>query len=67
MISYVTKKESLCLFKTDREKQGNLCFIRREPHPESRKSADTAFSMLLREFRGEIVHGDKMILYSMEN
>ena len=67
MKSYVTKKENLCLFKTDGEKQGNMCFIRRESHTEIGKSTDTAFSSLLREFRGEIVNGDKMILFSVEN
>ena len=67
MKSYVTKKESLCLFKTDREKQGNTRLIRRDSHSESGKSTGSAFSTLLREFRGEIVIGDKMILFSVEN
>ena len=67
MKSYVTKKENLCLFKTDGEKQRNTRLIRREPHSESGKSTDPVFATVIREFRGEIVNGDKMILFPVEN
>jgi len=67
MKSYVTKKENLCLFKTDCEKQGNMRFIRRNSHPEIGQSTGKVFSTLLKEFRGEIVNSDKMILFSLEN
>jgi hypothetical protein len=67
MKSYAEKKESVCLFKTDRKEQGNSRFIRREAGHESGKSTGSAFSMFLKEFRGEAVNSDKMILFSVEN
>ncbi|HNX22936.1 MAG TPA: hypothetical protein PKG60_02735 [Spirochaetota bacterium] len=67
MNGYVTKKESICLFKTDREEQRGKGFVRGRKHQKSGETSCETVSALLREFRGEIVSADKMILYSMEN
>lgn len=67
MNAYVTKKENLRVFKTDTEKQRGKSFVRGRNYPESGKASTDVLSSLLREFRGEIISNDKMILYSFEN
>jgi hypothetical protein len=67
MKNYVTKKENLCVFKADGEKSGNMRLIRGKKYNEIGKFPDTALSMLLREFRGELVNCDKMNLFPLEN
>ncbi len=67
MNGYVTKKDGLCLFTTDREEQRGKGFVRGRKHKESGKNSCEPLSALIREFRGEIVSGDKMILFPMVN
>ena len=64
---YVTKKESIRLFKTDREEQRGKGFVRGRKNQKSGETSCETISALLREFRGEIVSSDKMILFSFEN
>lgn len=65
MNGYVTKKESICLFKTDREEQRSKGFVRGRKSTESGKTSSDILSTIIKEFRGEIVSSDKMILYSL--
>ena len=67
MNGYITKKENLRIFKTDGEKQRSKGFVRGRNYTESGKASCEVLSTLLREFRGEIVSNDKMILFPMEN
>lgn len=67
MNGYVTKKESIRIFKTDREEQRGKGFVRGRKHKESGKAPCDALSAIIREFRGEVVSGDTMTLYSFEN
>jgi hypothetical protein len=67
MKRYVTKKENLCVFKTDKDKQGNSCFIRGKKYSENGKHPDSVLSILLEEFRGEFVRCDSINLYPVEN
>lgn len=67
MNGYITKKDNICIFKTDREEQRGKGFVRGRNYKESGKTTCEALSSLIREFRGEIVSNDKMILYPLEN
>ena len=67
MNAYVTKKESIRIFKTDREEQRGKSFVRGRNYKESGKTSCEVLSSLLREFKGELVTGDKMILFPLEN
>lgn len=67
MNGYVTKKESIRLFKTDREEQRSKSFVRGRKNKEGGKSFDETLNDLIREFRGEVVSSDKMSLFPLEN
>jgi len=67
MNGYVTKKENLRIFKTDRKEQRGKGFVRGKNYTESGKASCEVLSSLIREFRGEIVSNDKMILFPIEN
>jgi len=64
MNGYVTKKENIRIFKTNGEEPRGKGFIRGKNSKKSGESACDAISNLVREFRGEIVCGDKMKIYS---
>ncbi len=65
MNGYVTKKDNIRIFKTDREEQRGKGFVRGRKHKEGGKTPCEALSVLIREFRGEIVSSDKMITYPL--
>jgi hypothetical protein len=65
MNGYVTKKENIRIFTTDREEQRGKSFVRGRKHTESGKNSCEPLSALIREFGGEIVSSDKMILYPL--
>jgi len=67
MNGYVTKKENLRVFKANREEQRGKSFVRGRSYKESGKASCDVLSSVLREFRGEIVSNDKMILFPFEN
>lgn len=67
MNGYVTKKENIRIFTTDKSEQRSKGFVRGRKHTESGKSSCEPLSALIREFRGEIVSGDKMTLYPLIN
>jgi len=67
MNGYVTKKDNICIFTTDREESRGKGFVRGRKYKESGKTSCEAVSALVREFRGEIVNSDRMILYPLEN
>ena len=67
MNGYVTKKENIRVFKADREEQRGKSFVRGRKYQEGGKTSCDTLSALIREFRGEVVSSDKMILYSFEN
>jgi hypothetical protein len=66
MNGYVTRKESICLFETDGGEQRGKSFVRRRKHTESGKTACDVLALLVREFGGEVISGDKMTLYPLE-
>ncbi len=65
MNGYVTKKDNIRIFKTDREEQRGKGFVRGRKHKEGGKPSCDALSVLIREFRGEMVSNDKMTLYPL--
>ena len=67
MNGYVTKKENIRIFTTDRDEQRGKGFVRGRKNKESGKNSCEPLSALIREFRGEIVSGDQMTLYPLIN
>ena len=63
MNRYVTKKENICIFKTAGEEQRGSDLIRRGNYNKSGTSSCRILSALIKEFNGEIISNDKMIIY----
>jgi len=65
MNAYITKKDGICIFTTDREEPRGKGFVRGRKYKESGKSSSEPLSALIREFRGELVSSDKMTLFPL--
>ncbi|MCL1865334.1 MAG: hypothetical protein FWF73_05930 [Spirochaetes bacterium] len=61
---YATKKENICIFKAAGEEQRDNSLIRRGKCNKNGTASYKILSALIREFNGEIINNDKMILYS---